>query len=128
MALRILIVDDSPAMRTFIRRTIQLSGLQTDACAMAGNGREALDVLEHEPIDLIISDINMPVMSGQELLAAIEADPRLCHIPVVVISTDSTHCRRLSMLALGAKGYVKKPFQPELLRFELERVLGAIHE
>jgi two-component system chemotaxis response regulator CheY len=65
-------------------------------------------------------------MNGEEFVRRLESDQLLRTIPVIVVSTDSTHHRVQKMLALGAKGYVTKPFPPEALRDEVERVLGAL--
>ena len=127
MAYRILIVDDSPGMRAVLRRVIDLSGLAVESCREAASGQEALAALRRQPADLILADINMPGMNGEELVAALKADRALGGIAVLVISTDAT-CRRMQrMLELGAAGYVIKPFHPETLRSEVERVLGGIH-
>lgn len=126
MSLNVLIVDDSPAMRSFIRRTLQLSGLPVDAFATANNGNEALHVLEQQKIDLVLTDINMPEMDGAQLVKNMQGRESTRTLPVLVVSTDSTHARISSMLSLGAKGYVKKPFSPEVLREEIERVLGGV--
>ncbi len=123
MAFSVLIVDDSAVMRSFIRRVIQLSGFSFDHCLEASDGAEALDVLGGHWVDVILTDINMPRMNGEEFVRRLEEDELLRAIPVVVISTDSTDSRMHRMRLLGAKGYVKKPFQPETLRDELERVL-----
>ena len=127
MAYRILIVDDSPAMRTFIRRVIDLSGFDASLCVEASNGEEALAVLKGEWIDAILTDINMPVMDGETLLRRLTADPVMKSIPAIVISTDATESRIDRLLALGARGYVTKPFAPEDLRAELERTLGVAY-
>lgn len=127
MAYCILIVDDSPAMRTFVRRVIRLSGLEASLCLEAGNGEEALEILQREWVDAILTDINMPVMDGEELLSRLGGDELLRSIPVIVISTDATERRIERMLALGARGYVTKPFSPEDLRTELERSLGGAY-
>ena len=74
-------------------------------------------------MDVILTDINMPVMNGEEFLTEVAARGDLKTVPVVVVSTDSTGMRMERMMSLGAKGYVKKPFSPESLREELERVL-----
>jgi two-component system chemotaxis response regulator CheY len=124
----LLIVDDSPAMRVFISRVIRLSGFEPDVCFAAANGAEALDLLRTEPVDLILSDINMPVMDGEEFLGRLAADPDLRSIPLVVISTDATANRIARMLALGARGYVTKPFLPETMRSELDRILECACE
>jgi two-component system chemotaxis response regulator CheY len=125
MAFNVLIVDDSPAMRSFVRRVLDLSGIDVGICLNAGNGQEALDLLCSQWVDVILTDINMPTMDGEQLLKALEADETLRTIPVIVISTDSTQHRVQSMLTLGAKGYVTKPFLPETLREEIEKVLGV---
>ena len=127
MSYRILIVDDSPGMRAVLQRVIDLSGIPVDSCLTACHGRAALAVLRSEPVDLILTDINMPEMTGEELLAELKKDPALSEIPVLVISTDATSNRMQRMLELGAAGYVIKPFQPETLRAEVERVLGGVH-
>ncbi|MEO8657339.1 MAG: response regulator [Bryobacteraceae bacterium] len=123
MAYSVMIVDDSPAMRKFMRRVMELTGIDTSEYREAGNGREALDQLRQKRVDLILTDINMPLMNGQQLIESLDADPDLRDIPVVVVSTDGSASRVQRMLDLGAKGYVTKPFQPENLREELERVL-----
>jgi two-component system chemotaxis response regulator CheY len=124
MAYSVLIVDDSPVMRTFIRRVLTLSGFEVGECIEAGNGEEALAMLSAHRVDVILTDINMPRMNGEELLRRLAADGILKTIPALVISTDATKERILRMLALGAEGYMSKPFTPEGLREELERVLG----
>ena len=123
MAFRILIVDDSPAMRALVRRLMENSGFEVAACLEASNGAQALEVLRRECVDAILSDVNMPGIDGEELLRRIEADESLRRIPVIIISTDGTQKRIERMLQLGARGYVMKPFRPEVLRAELERAL-----
>jgi two-component system chemotaxis response regulator CheY len=123
MAFSVLIVDDSPAMRSFIRRVIDLSGFEVDDCSEAADGVEALCQLQRRWVDIVLTDINMPNMNGEELVRKMAEDEMLRSVPVVVISTDSTETRIQRLMSLGAKGYVKKPFLPETLREELERVL-----
>lgn len=127
MAFAVLIVDDSPAMRTFIKRVLELSGFDMGCCFEAANGSEALQLLARECVDIILADINMPIMNGEEFVRALIQDRTLQHIPVVVISTDRTERRVRAMTDLGAKGYIKKPFQPEELRLKLEQVLGVAY-
>lgn len=125
MAFRLLIVDDSPAMRAFIRRVIDISGFPAEACLEAGNGREALEILRQSWVDVILTDINMPEMNGKELLRIIEEDDVLRGIPVLVVSTDATRQRMAQMRAMGARGYLSKPFSPEQLREQLDEMLGV---
>jgi len=128
MAYNVLLVDDSAAMRSFVRRVLELSGLEVGRCLQAGNGQEALDVLRNEWVDVVLTDINMPTMDGEQFVRRMVEDESLRSIPVLVVSTDKTDRRVRQMLTLGAKGYVTKPFLPETLRAELEKVLGANHD
>jgi two-component system, chemotaxis family, chemotaxis protein CheY len=127
MAFTVLIVDDSPAMRSFVKRVLEMSGFDMSTCHEAGNGKEALELLSNEWVDVVLTDINMPVMNGQEFVQNLAANEALRSIPVIVVSTDRTDDRVREMIALGAKGYVKKPFQPEELREELEKVLEGAY-
>jgi two-component system chemotaxis response regulator CheY len=128
MAYRILIVDDSPAMRAFVRRALRLSGFEVEEFFEAAGGQEALSLLQREWVDAILTDINMPDMDGETLLRRLSCDPLLKWIPTVVISTDGTAGRRSTMLALGARAYVTKPFDPEELRRELEQSLAEVQD
>ncbi len=123
-ALSVLIVDDSPVMRNFIKRVLRMSGLSIRQTFEAPDGSAALELLNTDAIDLVLCDINMPVMNGEELLRRMEDDDDLRRIPLIVVSTDSSTHRVEMMLAYGARGYVQKPFPPEVLRSEVERVLG----
>ena len=130
MSKRVMIVDDSPVMRAFVKRTIAATGLPAPQILEASNGREALEKLRgggsgggSGPVDLILTDINMPVMDGEELIGALKADPGLASIPIVVVSTDSTEKRVGALLGLGASDYVRKPFPPERLGEVLVSVL-----
>src|SRR5436305_13065511 len=100
MPLSVLIVDDSPAMRAFIRRVVQLSGLEVAAYLQAGDGEEALRLLSGDRVDVILTDINMPGMDGGQFVARLQQDRLLQAIPVVVVSTDATASRGQQMLAL----------------------------
>jgi two-component system, chemotaxis family, chemotaxis protein CheY len=124
MAYRVLIVDDSPGMRKMIRRILTLTGFDTTSCREAGDGLEALEQLAQEPADLLLTDINMPRMNGEELLRRIAADPLHRRLPVLVISTDRSDERLGRMLALGARGYLTKPFSPEALAQALEEIFA----
>jgi two-component system chemotaxis response regulator CheY len=125
MGFRLLIADDSAAMRQVIRRVIQLSGFEVDEFLEAADGDDALRLLRSESIDVILTDINMPHVNGEQLLCLMQQEDLLRAKPVIVVSTDATEHRIHRMLELGAKGYITKPFYPEALRQELERVLGV---
>ncbi len=125
MSFNILIVDDSPAMRRVVRRVVDLSGVDTGKYLEAGNGIEALSVLRAEWVDLILTDINMPEMDGEQLLLEVRKDPLLADIPVLVVSTDQSEARVKQMMASGADGYICKPFVPAQLSEEMHRLLGG---
>ncbi|HXK06019.1 MAG TPA: response regulator [Verrucomicrobiae bacterium] len=126
MPQRLLVVDDSPAIRRLVARIVAAAGLPFE-CMAAGTGREALEMVRRAPAALILTDINMPVMDGEELVGHLREDPALRDIPVIVLSTDSTRARANRMEAAGARGYLAKPFTAETLRNEVERVLGNLH-
>lgn len=127
MALNILVVDDSPVMRSFIRKVIGMTGLDVGEICEAAHGGEAMVLLRQRWMDLVLTDINMPGMNGEELVRQMAADDMLRTVPVIVVSTDSSDHRVAMLLALGAKGYVTKPFPPDGLCAEVERVLEAAH-
>ena len=127
MALNILIVDDSPVMRVFLRKVVQLTGLPVSEFCEAGDGEAALEALRQRWMDLVLTDINMPRMNGEEFVRQLERDEMLCDIPVIVVSTDASRERMERMIKLGAKGYIPKPFLPETLRDEVEKILGVQH-
>jgi two-component system chemotaxis response regulator CheY len=124
VAYNVLIVDDSPAMRRFVRRVLELTGLELGKCLEANNGQEALALLRSEWVDIVLTDINMPLMDGEELLRTLKSDSVLRSIPVLVLSTDRSESRVRQMLELGAGGYVGKPFLPGDLGSEMTKLLG----
>jgi two-component system chemotaxis response regulator CheY len=121
----VLIVDDSPVMRNFVRRVMRLAGFEEAEYLEASDGGDGLRRAQSTHVDLVLTDINMPGMNGEEFLAALRADRMLRSIPAVVISTDATSDRKERMTALGARGYLAKPFSPEALRVEIERAMGV---
>jgi len=124
MAFNVLIVDDSAAMRSVIKKTIKVSGFKVGEYLEAADGKEALDILSNAWIDLVLSDINMPNMNGLELLAEMSKDQDLKPIPVVMITTEGSQKSVQKSEELGAKGYIKKPFQPEDIRKILNQIMG----
>lgn len=125
MSFNVLIVDDSNAMRAVIKRIIAMSGFKMDECREAGNGKEALETLSHAWVDVIISDINMPEMNGLELLERLKKDELYKTIPVIMITTEGSAERMQEAFALGARGFIRKPFLPEDLRKTLYEVIGV---
>jgi two-component system, chemotaxis family, chemotaxis protein CheY len=124
MAVNILIVDDSGVMRSMIHKSLQLSGLDLGEVHQAGNGREGLDILERHWIDLVIADINMPVMTGEEMVMSMRDNPVLKTIPTIVVSTEGSQVRIARLEGRGVR-FIHKPFPPELMRDTLREVLGG---
>jgi two-component system chemotaxis response regulator CheY len=125
MAYNILSVDDSQTVRAVIRKTLDLAGIEVGEIHEAGNGQEALDVLGKHWLDLVFADINMPVMTGLELVDRMSADGLLKTVPVVIVSTEGSSTRVEQLKAKGVSAYVRKPFTPEIIRSVVEEVLGG---
>jgi two-component system, chemotaxis family, chemotaxis protein CheY len=125
MSFNVMIVDDSGAMRSVIKKIITISGFKMSLCLEAGNGREALERLQGNWVDVIVSDINMPEMGGVELLQVLSRDALYRNIPVIIVSTEGSSERMKEALDRGAKGFIKKPFLPEDIRRVLYNVVGV---
>ena len=123
MAVNVLIVDDSGVMRSMIIKTIKLSGLQLGEIHQAANGRDGLEALKQNWIDLVIADINMPVMNGEDMINQIMQQPELKDIPIVVISTEGSKTRIERLQGKGAR-FIHKPFTPEIIRDTVKDFLG----
>lgn len=116
MAKKILIVDDSSTTRGMIKRIIHMTGLPVDPPFEAEHGAAALAFLATTHVDLVMADLNMPVMDGHEMIARIRADALLCDIPIVVISAQPDPARVAELTRAGIRGYIPKPFTPETVR------------
>ncbi|MBI9074745.1 MAG: response regulator [Desulfatibacillum sp.] len=125
MGFRLLIVDDSSSMRSIVKRTVQMSGFDVDRFFEAEDGKAALKLLDEEWVDVILSDLNMPVMDGEAFLAALRANPVFSQIPVIVVTTEGREEKLQQLRNLGARDFVKKPFKPEIIRDTLTRALGV---
>jgi two-component system chemotaxis response regulator CheY len=123
--MRILIVDDSSMMRAMIKRVVKLTDVPVDEILEAGDGAEALSLLEQHDVQLLLTDINMPVMNGAELLRALADDERYSRLTRVIISTDGSTARREEAADLDVRCYLEKPFSPEVLRDVLNDVAEA---
>ncbi len=124
MAINVLLIDDSAVMRAMILRSLQMSGVPLGTVYQATNGQEGLGVLREHWIDLIMLDMSMPVMRGDEMLEQVRADPALAALPVLVISSERATERVERMEELGAV-YLPKPFLPEQLRELVLELTGA---
>ena len=120
---KILIVDDSSTMRKIVGRALRQAGFDFEQTLEAADGRQALDVLKENKVDIILSDINMPNMNGVEFLQAKNDDPAIKSIPVVMITTETGSDILAQAMDLGAKGSIKKPFTPDLVKEVLGKIL-----
>ena len=123
--LKVLIVDDSAVMRKIIERALRQAGLELSEVLEAGNGAEALAQVEKGQLDLILSDINMPVMDGLEFLKNLATVESAKGVPVVMITTEGSEARVVEALSAGAKGYLRKPFTPEQVKERVSSLLGG---
>jgi len=123
MAYRVLLVDDSATTRDLISRTLEIAGIPVETIHHAANGKEALEVLRGNWVDLVFADINMPVMNGIDMIEQMKDDPVLASVPVVVVSTDGSASRVEQLAAKGIKAYLRKPFTPEQLRAVTDSLL-----
>jgi two-component system chemotaxis response regulator CheY len=122
MAKNVLLVDDSSTMRKIVSRSLRQAGLDFGEIYEAGDGLEALAMLEKESIDIVLSDINMPNMNGIEFLREKANRPAIKDIPVFMISTETGEDIIGEAKSLGAIGALKKPFTPD----KVNEVLGPI--
>jgi len=120
--LTLLVVDDSAMMRAMIKRVAHLTGVPIAGVLEAANGIEALRMLESHAIDVLFTDINMPEMTGTELLREVAKHPEWSRIIRVIVSTDGSQARREEVAGLHAHAYVEKPFRPEVMRDVLTQV------
>jgi two-component system, chemotaxis family, chemotaxis protein CheY len=119
----VLVVDDSAAIRKILQRVLRQTGMPIRTVYEAGNGQEALDLLKANPVDLVLTDINMPVMDGMQLLAALKASSQWRAIPVVMITTEGGETKVGEAVRLGAAGYVRKPFTADQIKEKLADIL-----
>ncbi len=112
----ILIVDDSRTMRKVIANRIAECGLPVTTILEAQHGRDALDILSAKPVDIVLTDINMPVMNGLDLIANIRANLAWNDLPVLVVSTEGTGPMAKEAIIRGANNLLRKPFTAENIR------------
>ena len=113
---RVLIVDDSSVMRKIVERSLRQAGLDSMLAYEASNGADALETLKSKPVDLILTDINMPSMDGLEFLRQLRAQDLAPGVPVVMITTEASLDRAKQALAAGAQYFIPKPFSIEQIR------------
>jgi two-component system, chemotaxis family, chemotaxis protein CheY len=123
--IRVLIVDDSSVMRKIVERSLRQADIKLGEVMEASNGMEALAVLNEKKVDLILCDINMPVMDGLEFVKALPKVPNAKGVPVVMITTEGSEGHVVQALSAGAHGYIRKPFTPDQVKDHILPVLAG---
>ncbi|MDF1839102.1 MAG: response regulator [Planctomycetota bacterium] len=124
-AKQILVVDDSPIIRKYIRRALSVCGVQDDQVLDAENGKVALSMLSEHDIGLVILDLNMPVMDGPSFLLYLRMHEEFNTIPVAIVSTECNVLKRSVLERLGIAGYLRKPFAPNELKSLIDEQMEA---
>jgi two-component system chemotaxis response regulator CheY len=118
--LKILIVDDFSTMRRIVKNLLNDLGFQITSEAEDGNS--ALAHLRSAPCDLVVTDWNMPGMTGIELLKAIRTDPKLAHLPVLMVTAEAKREQIIEAAQSGVNGYIIKPFTAQTLQEKLQKI------
>jgi two-component system, chemotaxis family, chemotaxis protein CheY len=119
MPVRVLIVDDSSVMRKIVERSLRQAGIDLTQVVEAGNGAEALTALQENQVDLILCDINMPVMDGLEFIKQLSGVVNAKGVPVIMITTEGSEAHVVQALSCGARGYIRKPFTTEQVKTQV---------
>ena len=125
MAFNILIVDDSTTTRGMVKKVLGMTQLPLGELWEASNGREGLEKMRANWVDLVLADLNMPDMTGQEMIDEMKKDSLLSALPVVVVSSEGDQTVLEHLAQKGVREIVRKPFEAALLREVIERALGA---
>lgn len=116
----ILVVENEVSNRILIERVLSTRGYR---CLSATNGREALDILDHEPVDLILTDLSMPVLDGYRATQLIRARPGLATVPIVAVTAFALSDEGEAAKQIGCTEYLTKPFKPRQLLEVVDRLL-----
>jgi len=122
---KVLIVDDSSVMRKIVERSLRQAGIEIAKVFEAGNGAEALAVLSETKVDIILCDINMPVMDGLEFVKQLSGVENAKGVPVVMITTEGSEGHVVQALSAGARGYLRKPFTADQVKEHILPVLAG---
>ena len=121
----VLVVDDSAMMRKVVLRVLKMADVEFDREIEAGDGQQALAALREDKVALILCDINMPVMSGLQLLQQIKAENLAVGVPIVMITTESSEPQVRQAILAGARGYIRKPFTVDHIKNTVKPLLAA---
>ncbi len=118
---KILAVDDSTSMRQMVAFTLKGAG---HTVFEASDGKQALEVAKKETVDLVLSDVNMPVMDGISLIKNLRTLPNYKFVPMLMLTTESSPEKKQEGKVAGATGWIVKPFNPDQLLATIKKVLG----
>jgi two-component system chemotaxis response regulator CheY len=121
----VLIVYDSSVMRKIVERSLRQAGIEIGQVYEAGNGVEALAVLNERKVNLVLSDINMPGMAGLEFVKQLPTVEKAKGVPVVMITMEGSEGHVVQALSAGARGYIRKPFTPDQVKEHIVPVLAG---
>ncbi len=124
-SIRALIVDDSSVMRKIVERSLRQAGMDLQQVFEANNGAEALGVLNENAVDLILCDINMPVMDGLEFIKQLPGVANAKGVPVVMITTEGSEAHVVQAISAGARGYIRKPFTADQVKEQIIPILAG---
>ena len=120
---RVLVVEDSTVMRAMAKKTLRLAGVAPEHVEEAADGAEALRIMEQTPVDVVLADINMPVMDGAEMLRRMRASNQLRDVTVIIVSSECSRGRAADLESKGATGHLRKPYTPEQLKDTIDEIL-----
>jgi two-component system chemotaxis response regulator CheY len=121
MAKRVMTVDDSRTMREMVAFTLRKAGYEVSEAA---DGKLAVAALQAAPVDVLITDLNMPNMDGVTLIRTLRADPKFRAVPILMLTTEFDDAKKAEGKAAGATGWLVKPFDPVKLVDVVKRVAG----
>lgn len=124
--MKILIVDDSTAMRMIVKKTLRLAGFEGHTISEVDDGAKALAAIKASKPDLVLSDWNMPNMTGIELLQAIRAEPKLKSLPVLMVTAENNREQIIAAAQAGVNGYIVKPFTAVTLKEKLDKIFERL--
>jgi two-component system chemotaxis response regulator CheY len=122
MAFNILVVDDSTAIRKILIRVLRQTAPAIGEIFEARDGLEALEIVRNHPLNLVLSEINMPNLDGLGLLAELKGDEQWRNLPVIMITTEGSEEKVSQAILLGSAAYIRKPFTSE----QIQEKIGAL--
>jgi two-component system, chemotaxis family, chemotaxis protein CheY len=121
MAKKIMTVDDSASIRQLVSFTLKGAGYEVTE---ATDGRDAIAKINHSPVQMVVTDLNMPNLDGIGLIKWLRSNSAYRFIPIIMLTTESQETRKQEGKAAGATGWIVKPFRPEQLLGVVRKVLG----